>query len=155
MSGFTVKTKIGASPEEVFAAFADLDRAAERISGITGIERLTDGPVGAGTRWRETRVMMGHEATEEMEFTAFDPGCGYTVEAESRGTRYSTEFLFRQADGYGTEVTVRFEAKPVSLAAKLLAPLAWLMMGASRKCVEKDIEELKVHVEAGVQTDMG
>ena len=51
--------------EDVFAVFTDLHRAAERIRGIERLEVLTDGPVGKGTRFRETRIMFRREATEE------------------------------------------------------------------------------------------
>jgi hypothetical protein len=59
--------------------FTDLDGAAERVDGIQKLEKLTDGPVGLGTRFRETRRMFRKEAAEEMEFTAFEPGRSYGV----------------------------------------------------------------------------
>lgn len=69
MTPIRMSTTIQAPPERAFAAFADFPHAARSVSGIERIEMLTDGPVGAGTRFRETRIMFGREATEEMKVT--------------------------------------------------------------------------------------
>lgn len=142
MAGFSLTKRVTGRPEDVFALYADLRNAADRISGITKLEVLTDGPVGVGTRFRETRVMMGREATEEMEVTAFDPPRSYTVECHSHGTHYLSTFSFAEADSGQTDVTVRFDATPQSLFAKLLSPLAGLMMGTVKKCTQGDLDDL-------------
>ena len=54
---------------------------------------LTEGSVGVGTRWRETRAMMKKEAVEEMEVTAFESPSYYTVHCDSCG--YVVEWTFR------------------------------------------------------------
>jgi len=63
---------IEAPREVVFDAALDLHSAAENIGAITKMEVLTDGPIGLGTRFRETRVMFRKEATELMEITVFE-----------------------------------------------------------------------------------
>ena len=65
MSVLTVETHVAAPQERVFNVYTQLDRLAGRIPTITAVEVLTDGPFGEGTRWRETRVVMKKEATEE------------------------------------------------------------------------------------------
>ena len=67
MTSFEVSTVISASPERVFALFTDLAHAPDNIRAIKKLELLTPGPMCMGTRFRETRVMFGKEATEEME----------------------------------------------------------------------------------------
>ena len=47
----------------------DVEHAADTLSGIGAVEMLTEGPYAVGTRWRETRSMMGMTASEEMEVT--------------------------------------------------------------------------------------
>ena len=107
MASITVSTHVAAPVERVFEVFTELDKAAERIPDIVGLEILSEGPFGLGTRWRETRVMFKKEATEEMWVTAFDPPKSYSVEAESHGMRYSTLFSFAP-DGDGTAVSWDF-----------------------------------------------
>ncbi len=147
MAECTVTKRIEASPQRVFDIFADIERVPERVSGIKKLEKLTPGPVGVGTRFRETRVMFGKEATEEMYFSAFEPPNRYEVKCESHGAEYRSVYAFRP-DGNGTMLEMLFEAKPVSFFAKLMTPLAFLFMGSMRKCMERDIDDLKKVAEA-------
>lgn len=147
MPGITLTKTIAAKPEQVFAVFSDLPRAAERIRAIKRIQMLTPGPVGMGTRWKETRVMFGKEATEEMTITAFEPGRHYRAEAENSGVRYIASFQFIP-EGQGTRVEMSFEGKPMTMMAKLASPLGAMMMGSVKKAMEEDIEDLKGFIEA-------
>ena len=132
---------VNAPAEVVFAVATDLDRWAENIGGITKIERLTEGPVGVGTRFRETRVMFKKEATEEMEFTAFEPNRRYQLSAESCGCSYVTDFRFVPSDA-GTRVEMEMNTKPLTFFAKLMSPLGKLMAGTMKKCVMDDLSDL-------------
>ena len=127
---------------EVFQLFSELDELPNRISGIKGVEKLTEGPVGIGTRFRETREMFGKQATEEMIFTDFQADETYTVECDSHGTHYRSVYQFEPV-GDTTDVNIIFEVKPLSLKAKILAPLGWLMLGATKKILGQDVDALK------------
>ena len=146
MAKFTTRRRINAPRSRVFAVFTDFASAGDRIRGIKSLEVLTDGPVGSGTRFRETREMFGKEATEEMEITVFEPDARYRVEAESHGCKYLTTFEFEERDG-ATDMTMVFEGVAESLMAKLMTPLAWLLSGATRKIIEADIDDLQRHCE--------
>lgn len=105
--------------------------------------------MGPGTRWRETRVMMGKEATEAMEITAFDPPHGYTAEAESCGSHYWTRFSFAP-DGAGTRVEMTFEGKPLTWSARIMNVLmGWLVTPMVRKCLTQDLADVKAFIERG------
>jgi uncharacterized protein YndB with AHSA1/START domain len=151
MPGVTLTQQINAPVEKVFQLATDLDGWAGRIKGITKVERLTDGPVGVGTRFRETRVMFGRSATEEMEFTAFEPNRRYVLEAESCGCRYRHEFRFERV-GSATRVTTEFGAVPLTFMARLMSKLmGWMMGSAVRKCVQQDLDDLKSAAESAPQ----
>ena len=62
----SVETLIDAPPQVVFAAIADIESWPSAISAIAEVTLLTPGPVAVGTRFRETREMLGRKATEEM-----------------------------------------------------------------------------------------
>ncbi len=143
MGTITVSTHVPAPLERAFEVFTQIDQAAERIPDITSLEVLSEGPFGEGTRWRETRVMFGKEATEEMWVTGFDPPKSYAVRAESHGMRYSTLFSF-EPDADGTNVSWAFTGKPISLGAKIMSPLLGLLMnGTMKKCMRRDLEALR------------
>lgn len=147
MSSFTINQQVDAPPERVFALYADVGNAAKYIDGIERVELLSDGPVGVGTRFKETRRMFNREATEEMEFTHFEPPRRYVVRCDAHGAIYESTFDFTPS-GSGTEVQVKFEARPQSLFAKLLSPLSGLMMKPVKKCTEQDLLDIKKHAEA-------
>ena len=142
MAKVSFSQRIACPRGEVFRLFTDLDQMPKRIDGIKGVKKLTEGPVGVGTRFSETREMFGKQATEEMEFTDYQADESYTVECDSHGTHYRSIFQFEPV-GDDTDVNVVFEAKPVSLKAKLLAPLGWLMLGTTKKIFQRDVDDLK------------
>ena len=150
MASISVSREINASPDRVFEVFADLHKAPERVKGIKSLEVLTDGPISNGTRFRETRVMFGKEATEEMEFTAFEPGRRYVVSADSHGSKYRTEYTFDSVEGGAgaqTRVTLHFEATPYSFLAKMMTPMAKMMTKSVAKLCLQDMDDLKAHIE--------
>ena len=142
MPSVEVQATVAAPPERVFEAATDLASLPETMSGIDSVEVLSDGPFGAGTRWRETRTLYGRQATEEMWVTGFDPPRSYVVEAESHGARYRTEITF-VPEGDGTRVTFVFAARPVSLVARLFSVFSGPMLKSVRKALEADLDDLK------------
>ena len=147
MASVCVEKDIAAPVERVFETLSDIPNADETISGITKIEMLSDGPVGVGTRWRETRVMFGKQATEEMEITEFNPNKNYVVEAESMGCHYRTDIRFQESE-LGTKVEMEFGAKPITFFAKLMTPVSWMMRGTMAKCLNKDLDDCKLVCES-------
>ncbi|MDJ0336445.1 SRPBCC family protein [Salinibacterium sp. G-O1] len=139
---------VDAAPEKVFAVFSDLDVFAAEVPGITKVEILA-GPVQmqAGTKWRETRIMFGKEATEEMWVTAIEQDASYVVEAESHGTHYRSEYLFTPV-GSSTRVQMTFEGRPLTFGASVGSLLMVFFAGATKKALLKDMLELKRVCEA-------
>ncbi|MBC8869183.1 MAG: SRPBCC family protein [Planctomycetes bacterium] len=148
MARFKITKEVQARLDDVFELFSDIPKTAERVGGVERVEVLTEGPVRAGTRWRETRIIFKREATEELEITSLEPNKSYAVEGESCGIRHHTEFRFT-GRGDRTLVEVEFTSRPLTLWAKMTSPLAWLMMGAAKRCVDQDLEDLKAFIEAG------
>jgi carbon monoxide dehydrogenase subunit G len=147
MASFSMSKRINAPVDRVFGIFTDFEHAADRIRGIQRLELLTNGPIGVGTRFRETRMMFKREATEEMEITAFEPGSSYAFGGNSCGSEFSTRFRFKP-DAGGTRVDVDMQFRPVSLFAKIMSPLMGWMMGPSmRKAFDQDMEDLKAVAE--------
>ena len=149
MSSVVVSVQVSAPLEQVFEVFTDLEQAEERIPAITKLELLSEGPFREGTRWRETRVVMKKEATEEMWVTGFEPPHRYTVEAQSNGMLFQTLFEF-VPEGDGTRVTWTFGGTAQSLAAKLTAPIfGFFMNGMMKRCMLEDLEALRDVCEGG------
>lgn len=146
MTQVLIETRFAAPVARTFDVLTDLRNAEARISGLESLEVLTDGPIGVGTRFTEVRILMGKRATETMEITKFEPGKGYTVEAESCGSHYTSTFVFAP-DGDGSRVSMKFVAKPLTFMAKVMTPMMFMMKGFMRKCMSKDMEDLRVVIE--------
>lgn len=147
----TIVKRIAAPVEHVFDVFTAFERAADNVSGIKSLQVLTDGPVGVGTRFRETRTMFGRDSTEEMEITRFEAGRCYAVEAESCGAHFRTLFTFTPG-GSVTEVRCDLSTRPLTLFARVMSPLGVLFAGTMKKCFESDLDDLKRVCEGGVAT---
>lgn len=139
---------IEAPRERVFGVFSDIAGAPARVKGIERVEMIGEGPVGVGTKWRETRVMFGKPHTETLEITAFDAPSSYAVGSSSCGTLYRTTFTFREVGPARTEVEFVFEGKGENAAARIMGGLmSPLMKGMMRKCMMADLRDLKVACE--------
>jgi carbon monoxide dehydrogenase subunit G len=145
--GMTVTERIAAPPETVFAAASNFGEAAGTIRGILRVEMLTPGPVGVGTRFRETRKMFGKEASEVMTVSEFEPPHRYVLLAESHGSRYRSELRFDPAGG-GTDVTMTFQAEPLTFGAKVMSFVFRPMMKSVSKLCAQDLVDLKQSVES-------
>lgn len=106
-----VERRVQAPPGAVWEVVTDLERAPERLSQITELRLLTDGPYAVGTRWRETRRMLGVAETQEMSVVENEPARRTLVEAQAEGTRYRTEITLQPLDdGTATQLAVSFSA---------------------------------------------
>lgn len=121
------------------------------MSGLTNVELLGGGGAfGLGTRWRETRTMFGKEATEEMEITAYVAPVSYRAEAESHGAHYVSDLTFDDLGDGATAVTMTFDGRPTTVVGKLMAPMWWLFRGATRKMIQRDLDDMKAALEGDV-----
>ncbi len=148
MTSLTCSVRIRASQEKVFDAISDLEHLADRIAGVEAVEVLTEGPIGVGTRWRETRIMMKKKCTEEMEIVEFDPPRSLRMSADNCGCHYDTAMTVTP-DGEEMVLEMSFKGTPQTFMAKCMMPLAKLMMGPMRKLMDKDLADIKRYIEAG------
>ncbi len=148
MAKFNMEKTVHAPVEKVFSTFTNFREAENHVSGIAKLEVLTDGPIGVGTKFRETRIMFKKEAVEEMEIRSFEPNKSYSVGCHSCGADFHTTFHFVPR-GEATEVKMDMNCKPVSLFAKIMSPLTSLMMGPTmKKCIQSDLNDLAAVAEA-------
>lgn len=135
--------------DTVFKAFTNLDTAKRALGGILYLQILEgDQKMAVGTRWKETRKMMGQESSEVMWVTDLESPHSYSVEAESHGTKYLTTYSFKQTED-GTKVTWEFSGIPQTFVAKMFGILGFLFSGSVKKMMQKDLEDLKLYIEKG------
>ena len=146
MTTITVATVVAAPVEQVFDLFTDIEHGAERVANIQKIEMLTVGGLRLGSRWLETRAMLGHKDTVEMEVTAFDQNRTYTITHHKAGARIDAVFTFDPVGGQ-TSVQIEFILKSHGLPPGALAPVRWAMAGTVRDVIGQDLGDLKAFIE--------
>jgi uncharacterized protein YndB with AHSA1/START domain len=146
MTTVTVATVVAAPVERVFGVFTDVEHGAERVSNIQKIEKLTVGGVKLGSRWLETREVLGHPDSAEMEVTAFERNRTYTVTHEKAGARIDAVFTFEPVDE-GTKVQIEFILGSQGLPPGALAPVRLAIANKVRDVIGHDLEDLKAFIE--------
>lgn len=139
---------IKASPKTVWSIVTDIENSPNTIKAIEKIEVLEKPRRKlVGLKWRETRKMFGKTATEVMWITDAAETSHYDTRAESHGSIYTTRVSLEPHDG-GTRLRMDFEGKPVKFGAKLTWGLMGFMFkGATRKALQKDLEDIKKKAE--------
>ncbi len=143
MTGFEQTEWIARKPEAVFAFLTDANNASKAMPQIKQMVKLTDGPVVAGTRYRETRIVNGKEAQAELEVTRFDPPHHYSMRNATEGIETIYHYTFTP-EREGTRVALRCELKAGGIK-KLMLPI---VAGVLKKEDGDHLQRLKAAVEA-------
>ena len=143
MKPVTAAVEVAAPAERVWAVVTDIGNAQSNIPAIRKVEFLGETRHGLGTRWRETRVMFGREATEDLEITEWRPPREYVVRARNHGCDYCSVVRVH-ARGAASTLEFEFSARPLTLFAKIMAGLTLPLMGkAIRNALDGDLAALK------------
>jgi uncharacterized membrane protein len=152
----SVSETINAPIDRVFQIASNIPNAAETIEGITEIETLQQAPpapnnngiVAKGYAWRETRIMFGKKATEDMTISEWTPPTLYSVEARSHGTHYLSHLTFEPIDDNTTRMTMTFNATPESFMARVMMKVFAFMTKKLVQCLQDDLRNIKTAAEA-------
>ena len=146
----TITKHINAGPDTVWAVISDIPGSAATLSGVDSVQLLTDGPYGEGTRWKETRTMMGRSETVEMWVAQAEPPRSTTVKALQGGADYTSRFTLAGRDG-GTDLTLAFGAvvlKPNAFSKAMMAIFGKIGMSITRRALAKDLAEIAAKAES-------
>ncbi len=141
---------IHASPDKVWAVISDIPGSAGTLSGIDAVQMISEGPYGKGTRWKETRTMMGRAETVEMWVDQAHPPRSTVVKAHQGGADYTTRFSLAERDS-GTDLTVTFGAdvvNPTALSRIYMAVFGRIGLSITRKALAKDLAEIAAKAES-------
>ncbi|MHC4668834.1 MAG: SRPBCC family protein [Planctomycetota bacterium] len=144
MGRTTVSRTIHAPIETVFATVAHIENFSKAVPHIVKVEFLSDVRAGVGTRFRETRLMGGKEASTELEVTEYVENDRVRLVADTHGTVWDTVFTVRPAPVGGVELRMVMDANAYKLVAKLMNPLVQVLI---RKAIEKDMDAVKAFCE--------
>ena len=139
MAGFRVNELIDRSPEEVFEYVSNFDNAPNWLPGVTGVDKITEGPVTVGTRFRETRSAAGREGRVEIEVIEYDPPHRYSTQFDQGGYQATSHYTIG-AENSGARVDLVFKLRGHGLRA-LLTPIVSFAIKRQDKYQLADLKE--------------
>lgn len=109
--------------EEVFSYASNMENSMNIMVNVVEIEKLTEGPLQVGSRFKETREIRGRKASSVIEFIEYAPNKSYAVKSETNGLKVVYYYDFLPADGGGTKVEFKGDIHTTGLVMKLTKPI--------------------------------
>lgn len=139
MASYRVSKQIDRSPEEVFEYISNHNNTPRWLPNVTRVDKITEGPVSIGTRFREARSTSGREGRVEIEVIEYDPPHRYST-AFNQGGYAATSHYTLKAENSGARVDLVFVLHGRGLKA-LLTPVVVFAMKRHDKYQLADLKE--------------
>jgi len=123
--------------EQVFAFLMDTGKLSTWQSNLIKMEKITEGPLRAGSRFKEVRRLGRRESEIQAEITAFELNKRFETKTLTR-PQVTVSYSFEAEDG-GTRLKHRF----VMLTSGLMRLLEPLIASSIRKDSASDFKTLK------------
>jgi uncharacterized protein YndB with AHSA1/START domain len=146
MNGFQFTAQIAGPPREVFEVISDPREATRFLDNITRSTKVTDGPIAAGTTFRETRVVGKSESTADLVITAYEPDTHVAVTSAAEGITVTYHYRLTP-EGGGTRVEWTCELDARGLRRMMLPMVATIM----KKEDGDHLQLLKAYIEGKKQ----
>lgn len=143
MNGFEFSEHISKPPKEVFTLISNPANGSKFVGNIKECKKLTDGPIGVGTQFRETRLMNGKEASTDLLVTAYESPTHFGISSQVEGIKVEYHYHLA-AEAGGTRVRWVCELEASGLRKMMLPMVASIM----KKEDGDHLQKLKAYLEA-------
>ncbi|MHC0036369.1 SRPBCC family protein [Pseudoneobacillus sp. C159] len=128
---------------EVFEFISDLSNGPKMNEDIISIEKLTDGPIGVGSKFKETKIIRGRNAEATIEVVQYIPSEAFSAQSEANGLKVIYHYQMSESTN-GTYVHFKCEVKTSGMIMTLTKPLIVKMLkqedGDHLKSVKRALE---------------
>ncbi len=142
------RARIEASPEDVFAYVADLERLAEWQAGVVSATRTSTGEMGVGATALVTRELMGQRIEAPLTVSDFAPPTRLAVESEVSGVSALATLELEAADE-ATDLVFAMEIRGSMLTA-FMEPMIASAAGGD---IETSLARVQAHFAADGRLD--
>ncbi len=148
---FNVEVHFSAPPQRVFEALTSVNSFIDWMPNLKEIKVLSEGDVGEGTVFEETRRMFFRDATERFRISMYEPPdmLELTVDG-SEGSSGSGQYTFfyhleENEDNGGTSMSMHGEITGLNKVMEFLGRLSVRFMA---RAIRKDYRALANHLAA-------
>jgi hypothetical protein len=143
------RSRIGSPAAKVFSTISDVEHWPQIICSVESVRLLTERPISQGTRLRETRVIFGQLRNHEMAIVEFEEPRRLRLLVEDPDIDYQLDHIIDAVFELGSELTLRFKSRPMSLAERAAHPfMRPSMLPILQRELERDLADLLAAVRA-------
>jgi carbon monoxide dehydrogenase subunit G len=139
VAGFSHSIEVARPAHAVFPWLLEVDKVPRWMGHIEEYEQIGDGPLGTGSRLRQTIELSGSRVSFDLHVVRYEPPHAAEARFETNGVEVVNVYALEPA-GAGTRLTQTMDAKPHGLAARMLIPVVQPRL--QRKLAE-DLERLR------------
>ncbi len=140
---FKETTTVHAPVAAVFDVVTDFTQAPAIMENVVKTEKLTEGPMQAGTQIKEVRNIRGKEAATVLTVAEFVPNQMFVVKSEMSGITVTYQYDFTSLDE-GTKIDFKGSIQSKGLKNALIKPLFEMMLKQEDK---GHLEKIKAYIE--------
>lgn len=144
MKPITATRTINAPLGLVFQTIADPANFQSAVPHVKKIEFLSDKQAGAGTRFKETRIMHGREDSVVLEVTDYKENASVRIVSDAGGTVWDSVFTVSEGT-VGVDLKLQMDMIPHTWKARIMTRL---IRGFVAKGLEADMDAVKGYCEA-------
>ena len=100
--------------EEVFAYVCELQNGPKWQPALVEVRRISEGPLGIGTKYTGVRKFMGLKVESFIEYTIYEQDKRFSMKSVSGNSPFEQSFLFESKDE-GTQLTTRLDLETSGL----------------------------------------
>ena len=148
---FNVEAHFSAPPQEVFEALTRVNSFIDWMPNLKEVKVLSEGDIGEGTVYEETRRMFFRDATERFRISKYEPPNTLELTVDgSEGSSGSGQYTFfycleENEDNSGTSMSVRGEITGLNRVMEFVGRLGLRFMV---RAIRKDYNALANHLAA-------
>ncbi|WP_096189031.1 SRPBCC family protein [Evansella halocellulosilytica] len=146
MADFHEEVIINETIDDVYRFIANPKNATYYFANVVEVEKLSEGQVEVGSRYKEFRHLANRKVGAVLEVTEYEPEKSYGVKSDANGLEVTYHYSFQEVD-QKTKVTFNGNVIAKKWTMKLMRPLLVKMInredGDHLKSIKKVLEDVE------------
>ncbi|HWO77065.1 MAG TPA: SRPBCC family protein [Bacillus sp. (in: firmicutes)] len=141
---YTDTIEVNKPLKEVFAAVSNAENGPHFFDNVEKVEKITDGPIQIGTKYKETKQIRSYKAEAILEVADYVTNKQYKVKSEPNGLIVWNEYTFTPTE-QGTKIEFKMKIQTKGIRNLLTRPI---IVNILKKENETHLSNIKKFLEA-------